>query len=153
MLDVLQATGEAADRSTAHSAGDGAAASAPGRAPALTTDTKPDGAPGRIAVQRSGVTELVPIKDVHFFEADGSYVKVHTKAHTYLIRERMKRLDARLPERHFCRIHRSTIVRLSDVEALEPTEQGDVAVRLSNGTRLRVSRGRRETLEDRLGLL
>lgn len=106
----------------------------------------------RIAVQRRGAIELVPVNDIRFFEADGAYVKVHTADHTYLIRERMKDLDARLPACHFCRIHRSTIVHLPDVKALEPTSQGDLVARLHDGTRLRVSRGRRDALEHRLGL-
>ena len=106
----------------------------------------------RIAVQRRGAIELVPVDDVRFFEADGSYVKVHTAERTHLIRERMKKLEARLPNRRFCRIHRSTIVHLPDVAALEPTSQGDMVARLCDGTRLRVSRSRRDELEARLGI-
>jgi two-component system LytT family response regulator len=106
----------------------------------------------RIAVQRRNEIELVPVTDVLYFEAEGSYVKVHTAERSHLIRERMKILDERLSPVQFCRIHRSTIVNLDHVEALEPTDPGDIVARLSTGKRLRVSRSRRQELEKRLGL-
>lgn len=91
------------------------------------------------------------VSHVLYFEAEGSYVKVHTEARTHLIRERMKVLEERLPPDQFCRVHRPTIVNLSHVDALEPTDPGDLVARLSTGTRLRISRSRRKELEKRLG--
>lgn len=106
----------------------------------------------RIAVPRRNEIELVPVTDVTYIEADGSYVNIHTDARAHLVRERMKRLEERLDPDRFCRIHRSTIVNLERVEALEPTDPGDVVARLDTGKRLRVSRSRRADLEERLGL-
>jgi two-component system LytT family response regulator len=130
------------------------------RAPAEAADderpvedgTAPPRALERIAVQRRNEIELVPVADVFYFEADGTYVNVHTDERSHLIRERMKTLEKRLSPAHFCRIHRSTIVNLDRVEALESTDPGDIVARLTNGRRLRVSRSRRPTLEERLGL-
>ena len=107
---------------------------------------------GRIAVQRRKEIELVPVDEVLYFEAEGSYVKVHTAERAHLIRERMSVLEERLPRDQFCRIHRSTIAHLDAIEALEPTDPGDVVARLRTGTRLRVSRRRRAELEARLRL-
>ena len=70
----------------------------------------------------------------------------------YVIRERMQNLEERLDPARFFRIHRSTIVQLDRVEALLTASGGDYAVRLSDGKRLRVSRGRRDELARRLGL-
>ena len=106
----------------------------------------------RIAVQRRNEIELVPVENITHFEAEGAYVNVHTDKRTHLIRERMKTLEKRLPPGQFCRIHRSTIVNLDWVEALEPTDPGDVVARLTTGKRLRVSRSRRKEMEKRLGL-
>ena len=106
----------------------------------------------RIAVPRRNEIELVPVTEVLYFEAEGAYVKVHTAERAHLIRERMKTLERRLSPDRFCRIHRSTIVNLEQVKALEPTDPGDVVARLATGKRLRVSRSRRATLEERLGL-
>jgi two-component system LytT family response regulator len=49
------------------------------------------------------------------------------------------------------RVHRSAIVRLDAVDVLHKGAGGDYEVQLKNGTRLRVSRSRREELERRLG--
>jgi len=49
------------------------------------------------------------------------------------------------------RVHRSAIVRLDAVDVLHKGPGGDYEVQLKNGTRLRVSRARREELERRLG--
>lgn len=60
-------------------------------------------------------------------------------------------VEDRLDPAHFARIHRSTIVRLDRVEALLSGSGGDYTVRLTDGTRLRVSRSRRDALVTRLG--
>jgi two-component system LytT family response regulator len=49
------------------------------------------------------------------------------------------------------RIHRSHIVRVDAIRELHPFFHGDYVVVLSDGTRLRLARGRREALEEALG--
>jgi two-component system LytT family response regulator len=73
-------------------------------------------------------------------------VKVHTDEDAYLLRERMHVLEDRLPAAAFVRIHRSTIVRTDLIESVLHRSGGDYAVRLRDGTRLKVSRGRRDDL-------
>jgi len=51
-------------------------------------------------------------------EADYSYVYTIDKAHS-ITRKTMKEWEQRLPENHFCRIHRETIVNLDYVIKLE----------------------------------
>ena len=69
----------------------------------------------------------------------------------YVIRESMQQLEERLDPDRFMRVHRSTIVRLDLVEALLRSEGSDYQVQMRGGPRLRVSRSRREPLEQRLG--
>jgi two-component system LytT family response regulator len=149
MMSVLRSAGRVErperDAPPTHEAGDPEDADVP-------TASREASLLERIAVQRRNEIELVPVEDVLYFEAEGSYVNVHTKGRTHLIRERMKVLEERLSPEHFCRIHRSTIVNLDHVEALEPTDPGDIVARLTTGKRLRVSRSRRKELERRLGL-
>jgi len=47
-------------------------------------------------------------------------------------------------------VHRSAIVPLDRVETLFRGAGGDYEVQLKNGTRIRVSRARREDVEERL---
>lgn len=107
----------------------------------------------RVAVETRGQVRVVPVKKIAFITASGSYAELHTEGgDTHVIRERMQTLEERLDPERFFRIHRSSIVQLDRVEALLVNAGGDYAVRLKNGRRLKVSRSRREALEERLGL-
>jgi two-component system LytT family response regulator len=75
-------------------------------------------------------------------------VRIHAAGKEYLLRETMQALEEKLDPRHFARVHRSTIVRLDRVRALEPLFQGDYVLILEDGTRLSSSRTYRDRLKD-----
>jgi two-component system LytT family response regulator len=106
----------------------------------------------RIAVQGRGKARIVPVDDLTHITADGSYAELHTGEDTYVIRERMKTLAARLDPNAFVRVHRSAIVRLDEIELILRGGGGNYAVRLNDGTRLSVSRSRIDELQNRLGV-
>jgi two-component system LytT family response regulator len=64
----------------------------------------------------------------------------------------MSELEQELDQTIFCRIHRSTIVKLDRVCGLKLNENGEYDVLLDNGTRLRLSRRYRKQLQSRLRL-
>lgn len=51
-------------------------------------------------------------------EADYSYIHTNDKAHS-ITRKTMREWESRLPENHFCRIHRETIVNLEYVSKID----------------------------------
>ncbi len=106
----------------------------------------------RIAVEMRGQIRVVPLAEVDFIQADGAYAEIHAGADTHIVREQMQTLEERLDPADFVRIHRSTIVRLDRVAALLTAAGGDYAVRLHDGRRLKVSRGRRDDLARGLGM-
>ena len=106
----------------------------------------------RIAVEMRGQIRVVPVSSLDYVTADGAYAELHAGAETFVIRERMQTLEERLDPAAFVRIHRSTIVRLDRVEALLVAGGGEYAVKLTDGTKLRVSRSRKDDLAARLGL-
>jgi len=106
----------------------------------------------RIAVQGQGKARIVSVDDITHITADGSYAELHTGDDTYVIRERMKTLTARLDPDAFVRVHRSAIVRLDEIEMVLRGGGGDYAVRLKDDTRVSVSRGRVGELQERLGV-
>ncbi len=110
------------------------------------TAPPPKGYLERIAVEMRGQIRVVPVEQVDFIAADGPYAEVHAGGETFVIRSPMQALEDRLDPALFFRIHRSTIVRLDRVEALLVAGGGDYAVKLTDGTRLRVSRTRRDDL-------
>ena len=106
----------------------------------------------RIAVDMRGKIHVVPVERIDFITSDGPYAELHAGDERYVIREQMQTLEERLDPDRFFRIHRSTIVRLDRIETLLLSPGGDYAVQLTGGKRLKVSRNRREALEQRLGL-
>jgi len=103
-----------------------------------------------IAVESRGQTRFVPVATIEFITASGPYAELHAGGHTHAVRERMQTLEERLDPNVFMRVHRSVIVRLDLVDALLRAPGGDYAVRLKDGTKLSVSRARRDELARRL---
>ncbi len=106
----------------------------------------------RIAVETRGQTRLVPVEAIDYVTSDGPYAELHVGGEVWVVRERMQALEDRLDPAHFFRIHRSTIVQIDRVEALLTAPGGDYAVRLTDGTKLRLSRSRRDAFTRRLGI-
>jgi two-component system LytT family response regulator len=106
----------------------------------------------RIAVDSRGQARVVPVDQIDYITASGPYAELHVGDKTFVIRARMQNLDERLDPERFFRIHRSAIVQLDRIDTLLRSSGGDYAVRLKSGAELSVSRGRREELEERLGL-
>ncbi|HEY0143667.1 MAG TPA: LytTR family DNA-binding domain-containing protein [Thermoanaerobaculia bacterium] len=95
---------------------------------------------------------LIPVKEVDWIEAEGKYIRVHTKEASFLIRDAITAVEARLDPRQFVRIHRSTIVNLNRIGELQRGFGGDVVVLLQNGTRLTLSRRFRAKVREITGL-
>ena len=106
----------------------------------------------RIAVESRGKVKLVPVSEIDYIAASGPYAELVTGSRRHLVREPMQTLEDRLDPQRFVRIHRSYIVPIDRIDTLLRGAGGDYEVQLKDGTRLRVSRSRREALEQRLGM-
>lgn len=104
----------------------------------------------RIAVRDRREVRIVDVDEITHVAASGPYAELHVNGVTLLHRERMQSLEGLLDPARFCRIHRSIIVNLAEVTALEPRPTGDSVLRLRNGTVLQVSRSRLPELRARL---
>jgi two-component system LytT family response regulator len=93
----------------------------------------------------------VRTSEIDWIEAAGNYVKLHVGTDSHLIRETMNAVEGRLSSDAFVRIHRCHIVNIEQVRELQPWFNGEYVVFLKNGTRLTLSRGYRERLQDRIG--
>jgi two-component system, LytTR family, response regulator len=108
--------------------------------------------PERIVIRDGGRTVFVPLAEIDWIEAADYYVQLHVGAKSYLHREPMRDLEARLDPRRFVRIHRSAIVAIDRVAELRPSAHGDHCVRLRDGTDLKLSRARRGRLRALLAM-
>jgi two-component system, LytTR family, response regulator len=104
----------------------------------------------RVAVKTDGVTRVMQIADVDWFETDGNYVKLHVGKSSFLIRSTATRLQEELDPERFARIHRRYLVNLDRVVGLEPWFGGDAVVVMRDGTKLRLSRNFRESFLGRM---
>ncbi len=94
----------------------------------------------RIVVRTDGVASFLAVEKVDRVEAEGNYVRLHAEGSTYLLREALRELEARLDPERFARVNRSTIVNLDQVERVEPWFRGEYRIVLRDGTRLTSSR-------------
>jgi two-component system, LytTR family, response regulator len=119
---------------------------------AIVNDLKPShGRVDRFVVKGDGRVFFVRADEIDWIEAAGNYVKLHVGNDTHLFRETMNAVEARLDADTFFRIHRSHIVNIERIRELQPWFNGEYVVFLKNGTRLTLSRGYREKLQERVG--
>jgi two-component system, LytTR family, response regulator len=104
----------------------------------------------RFAVKGAGQVSFLKISEIDWIEAADYYSCLHVGARTHLLRRSMAELDQELDQAVFCRIHRSTIVKLDRVRGLKLNESGEYDVLLEDGTKLRLSRRYRKELQSRL---
>lgn len=103
-----------------------------------------------LAVKNAGRVILLNTGEIEWIEAADYYSSLHVGAKTYLVRRSMNELDGDLDKRLFCRIHRSTIVNLRQVQEFAFGSDGGYEIVLKNGTKLRLSRRYRELLQARV---
>ena len=105
----------------------------------------------RFVIKSGGRVFFVPTGEIDWIEAAGNYVKLHVGADEHLFRETMNAIEAKLNPDAFFRIHRSHMVNVERIRELQPWFNGEYVVFLKNGTRLTLSRGYREKLQERIG--
>ena len=105
----------------------------------------------RIVVKDQGRATFVSVDELQWIEAADYYVKLHLQGKTHLLRQTLQSLEARLDPARFFRIHRSALVNLDRVKEVQALFKGDHVVILQDGTKLRLSRNRKDSLEALLG--
>ena len=105
----------------------------------------------RIMVKSEGRVLLVKVDDIDWIEAADNYVNIRTGNESHMMRDTMNSLETRLPPEKFMRISRSTIVNLERIKELQPMFHGEYVVVLKNGTKLTLSRGYRDKLDQLTG--
>lgn len=104
----------------------------------------------RVLVRSAGHVYFLKPQDIHWIEADGDYVNIHTENKTHLVRETLKTMEERLGNDGFQRIHRSSLVNLDAIRELIANDSGDYQVVLKDDTVLKLSRSYRDQLYARL---
>ncbi|MBV1908827.1 MAG: LytTR family transcriptional regulator [Kangiellaceae bacterium] len=105
----------------------------------------------RILVKKIGKEFILKAEKIEWIEAAGNYMNMHSQGRIYPIRETMARLEKRLDEGLFVRIHRSAMVNIDCIQQIESLDSGDFQLTLKNGTQLKLSRRYREQVKQAIG--
>jgi two-component system LytT family response regulator len=106
----------------------------------------------RLVVRDRGRSIALDPRTIDWVNSEGDYVRIHAGASTYLHAATLASVESLLPKDRFARIHRTTLVNVERIHALEPLTNGDHVVQLTSGHRLKLSRTHRDTLAKRLRL-
>jgi two-component system LytT family response regulator len=104
----------------------------------------------RLVVRNGDRSYPVQVHDIRWVQSDGNYVDLFTANGRHTLRETLQELERRLDPARFVRVHRRVIVAIDQIKELQPWFAGDQVLILHDGTKLRVSRTRREAVVARL---
>jgi DNA-binding LytR/AlgR family response regulator len=98
-------------------------------------------------VKHKGSAIRVFESDIYMVEGQADYVKLHTFKGQYLIHSTMKKMEHLLGKVHFIRVHKSFLVRLAAISAVERTKVN------VNNTPVPLSRNYKKALFAKLKIL
>ena len=111
------------------------------------TQAVPKAVDRRFMIKAGGRLLFLDFDEIDWIEAAANYVKLNVGSTSYLLREGIGRISARLDPGAFIRVHRSTIVNVSKIKELQPCDSGEYIAVLRNGKELSCSRGCRAQLQ------
>lgn len=111
---------------------------------ATKTESKPL---RRLVIKTAGRVVFLDLNEIDWIEAAANYVKIHAGKDSYLLREGIGNMSAKLDSGRFVRIHRSFIVNINRIRELQPCENGEFIAVLRNGKELSCSRGCRSEVQ------
>jgi len=105
----------------------------------------------RFIIKNGNTLDVVKFADIDWVEASDYYTTLHVAGRMHMLRRSLADLECKLAPHGFHRIHRSAIVNLEKVRALELREDGEYEVVLHCSQRLRMSRRYRKPVLVKLG--
>ncbi|MEQ9404111.1 MAG: LytTR family DNA-binding domain-containing protein [Cyclobacteriaceae bacterium] len=98
-----------------------------------TTHTKTESGPVKhLILSSSSGSDIVPLGDILWIEADGNYVMIHTTNQAIRSRKTFKNLWLELTT-NFIQVHRSKIINREAVSSLRHWRNGEYLITLVNG--------------------
>jgi two-component system LytT family response regulator len=116
----------------------------------LAKKSDPAAPVNRIVVRKGNAINLIPVEQVKYVEAQDDYVMIYHTEGKALKQQTMKFYEENLPSNDFVRIHRSYIVRVQEINRIEPYEKDSHIAILKSGEKLPVSRAGYKHLKEEL---
>lgn len=94
----------------------------------------------RVLIRDRDQTHVIEVASIDYIEAQDDYIAVYADGHCYLKNQRLSDIENRLDPQDFVRVHRSYLINLHRLRALEKQGRDGHAARLACGARVPVSR-------------
>ncbi|MCU0471840.1 MAG: LytTR family transcriptional regulator DNA-binding domain-containing protein [Bacteroidales bacterium] len=104
----------------------------------------------RVVVRKGNAINLIPIDQINYIAAQDDYVMIYYSAGKALKQQTMKFYEDNLPGENFVRIHRSYIVKVTEINRIEPYGKDNHIAILKSGDKLPVSRAGYKHLKEEL---
>lgn len=104
----------------------------------------------RIVVRKGNSINLITVDQIKYIEAQDDYVMIYHNAGKALKQQSMKYYEENLSPTDFVRIHRTHIVKVSEINRIEPYGKDNHVAILKSGERLPVSRAGYKHLKEEL---
>ncbi|MDR1726278.1 MAG: LytTR family transcriptional regulator [Bacteroidales bacterium] len=106
----------------------------------------------RITIKTGQKIDIIDVKNIVFFAANGDYVSIYTEKGVWLKEMTMKDLEKILPSENFVRVHRSFIVNVNCIKAIDKYKKGQYIISLSNKETIKMSDTGYAILKNKLSL-
>ena len=101
----------------------------------------------RLLLRDRGQTHVIPVEQIDYVEAQDDYIMIHAGQQSWMKTQTLSELEAQLNAAEFIRIHRSYLLRLGALKALEKSGKDSQLAVLQNGTKIPDSRAGMERLK------
>jgi len=93
---------------------------------------------------------VVPIATIDYIKAEDDYILIHAAGKSWMKTQSLTDVEAQLNPAQFVRIHRSYLMPLHALKAIERLSKDSIVALLNNGEKLPVSRSGYERLKEHL---
>jgi two-component system, LytTR family, response regulator len=93
----------------------------------------------RVVTRLGSKVTVIAVDKIWYFESQDDYVMIYSELGHHLKEKTMKYFEEHLPSDTFIRIHRSYIINLSQISAIEPYTKDTHIVTLKCGAKLKAS--------------
>lgn len=118
----------------------------------LNAVTQTSAAQERVVVKTGTKVKIIPVQDILYLAADDDYVNIHTAEGSFLKNKTMSFFEQALDSKQFVRVHRSYILKISEITRIDPFEKDAHLAILKSGAKIPVSKAGYVKLKQVLGI-
>lgn len=104
----------------------------------------------RVVVKSNSRITVIPVSKIKYIEAQDDYVMIYWAEGKHLKQATMKYFEKNLDTDEFLRVHRSYIIKLDQVNQLEPYGKDSYVAKLKDGAVIKISKSGLKALKERL---